>query len=151
MTFASVLAASPFWVALPLQLAAILAAIIFPAMVLAYIIAMGSEAKTATYSHAAQTLEPLTGNVVSREIQKAFPRSFGFHITSRIIVYAGADDILVERDWIGNSETSAAARCQAWLVTLTDWRSGEADRKRRLTPDTASKAKDRASIGGSFG
>jgi len=42
MTFASVLAASPFWVALPLQLAAILAAIIFPAMVLAYIIAMGS-------------------------------------------------------------------------------------------------------------
>jgi hypothetical protein len=98
MTFASVLAASPFWVALPLQLAAILAAIIFPAMVLAYIIAMGSEAKTATYSHAAQTLEPLTGNVVSREIQKAFPRSFGFHITSRIIVYAGADEILVERD-----------------------------------------------------
>jgi alkaline phosphatase len=70
----------------------------FPAMVLAYIIAMGSEAKTATYSHAAQTLEPLTGNVVSREIQKAFPRSFGFHITSRIIVYAGADEILVERD-----------------------------------------------------
>jgi hypothetical protein len=42
MTFASVLAASPFLVGLPLQLAAILAAIIFPAMVVAYIIAMGS-------------------------------------------------------------------------------------------------------------
>jgi hypothetical protein len=42
MTFASVLAASPFWVGLPLQPAEILAAIIFPAMIVAYIIVMGS-------------------------------------------------------------------------------------------------------------
>jgi hypothetical protein len=42
MTFATVLAASPFWVGLPLQLAVILAAIIFPAMIVAYIIAMGA-------------------------------------------------------------------------------------------------------------
>jgi hypothetical protein len=42
MTFAGVLAASPFWVGLPLQRAEILASIIFPAMIVAYIIARGS-------------------------------------------------------------------------------------------------------------
>jgi|SRR5580658_8146719 hypothetical protein len=42
MTFAGVLAAGPFLVGLPLQTATILAAIIFPAMVVAYTIAMGS-------------------------------------------------------------------------------------------------------------
>jgi len=41
MTFAGVLAASPFWVGLPLQVAEILAAIIFPAMIVAYMLAMG--------------------------------------------------------------------------------------------------------------
>jgi hypothetical protein len=42
MTFAGVLAASPFWVGLPLYPAEILAAIIFPAMIVAYMLAMGS-------------------------------------------------------------------------------------------------------------
>jgi hypothetical protein len=43
MTFAGVLAASPFWVGLPLYPAEILAAIIFPAMIVAYMLAMGRE------------------------------------------------------------------------------------------------------------